>query len=247
MRMNSALGKSILALVRDGDYAHPGEEEAIRLALDPIPQRAGRRVLDAGCGRGGTARFVQDAGWGRVSGLDIEGDSVRRAQALHPDLSFATCDVLDVADHFPSGFDLIYAFNAYYAFPNQPGALSALRSVAAPDGRLVIFEYIDRGDFSRSNFMRLDEGMHWRPIRLETFANLLAETGWRQEEVRSLDAEYERWYASLVRRIEAKREAIVALADEEIYRHVLLVYATLLEAIREKSLGGAVVYARAGS
>lgn len=26
MRMNPALGKSILALVRDGDYAHAGEE-----------------------------------------------------------------------------------------------------------------------------------------------------------------------------------------------------------------------------
>ena len=30
--MNSYLGKQILALVRDGDYAHAGEEEAIELA-----------------------------------------------------------------------------------------------------------------------------------------------------------------------------------------------------------------------
>jgi hypothetical protein len=30
-KMNSPEGKAILALVRDGDYAHPGEEEAKRV------------------------------------------------------------------------------------------------------------------------------------------------------------------------------------------------------------------------
>lgn len=32
--MNSYLGQRILSLVREGDYAHAGEEEAIDLARD---------------------------------------------------------------------------------------------------------------------------------------------------------------------------------------------------------------------
>jgi SAM-dependent methyltransferase len=245
MRMNSALGKSILALVRDGDYAHAGEEEAIRLTLDPVPKIAGQRILDAGCGRGGTARYVQDHGWGRVSGFDIEGESVQRAQSLHPDLTFATCDVLEVARHFLPGFDLIYSFNAFYAFPDQPGALRALRSVASPGARLVIFEYVNRGGFDQSAFARLDEGAHWHPLDLVAFPDLLKETGWQLETVRQLDAEYERWYVDLVRRIESKHDAIVTLAGEEAYAHTHRVYQTLLETVQKRALGGAIVYARA--
>jgi len=244
MRMNSALGKRILALVRDGDYAHAGEEEAIRLTLEPLPHSSEQRVLDAGCGRGGTARFVQDAGWGQVSGFDIEGESVRRAQSLHPDLTFATCDVLDVARHFAPGFDLIYAFNAYYAFPHQPGALRALRSVAEPGGHLVIFEYVDRGGFDQSEFARLDEGAHWRPLKLETFSKDLEKAGWLLEQLRPLDTEYECWYTALVQRIEAKYDSIVALAGEEAYQHTHCVYQTLLETIQKKVLGGAIVYTK---
>jgi cyclopropane fatty-acyl-phospholipid synthase-like methyltransferase len=53
--MNSFLGKQVLSLVRDGDFAHAGEREAIELAMGSVPKDAGQHVLDAGCGRGGTA------------------------------------------------------------------------------------------------------------------------------------------------------------------------------------------------
>ena len=42
----------ILSLVREGDYAHPGEEEAILLTLDPLKKDPNRVVLDVGCGLG---------------------------------------------------------------------------------------------------------------------------------------------------------------------------------------------------
>lgn len=246
MRMNSALGKSLLALVREGDYAHAGEEEAIRLALESVPRDVNRRVLDAGCGRGGTARYVQDMDWGRVSGFDIEAESVKRAQSLHPDITFAACDVLDVEKHFNEPVDLIYSFNAFYAFPDQPGALCALRSVAKPGARLVIFEYTDLGGFDQSEFARLDEGAHWRPIVPATFGAMLQQAGWTLESVRTLDEEYERWYATLVARIESKRGAIISLAgDVSAYDHMHRVYQTLLDTVRRKTLGGAVILARA--
>ena len=53
MNMNSFEGKRILALIRDGDYAHAGEEEAIECALGSIPKDSRDWMLDVGCGRGG--------------------------------------------------------------------------------------------------------------------------------------------------------------------------------------------------
>jgi cyclopropane fatty-acyl-phospholipid synthase-like methyltransferase len=59
MRMNEFEGKEILATVRSEDFAHAGEEEAIELVFKDITKQADRKILDAGCGRGGSANYVR--------------------------------------------------------------------------------------------------------------------------------------------------------------------------------------------
>ncbi|WP_156411958.1 methyltransferase domain-containing protein, partial [Legionella bozemanae] len=66
--------KQILAMLREGDFAHPGETEAIELSLSPIAKNSEARLLDVGCGLGGTAHYVQKKGWGTVTGVDIDSD-----------------------------------------------------------------------------------------------------------------------------------------------------------------------------
>ena len=96
MNMNSFEGKRILALIRDGDYAHAGEEEAIERALRSIPKNPRNWILDVGCGRGGSAEYLRRHGWGNLVGIDRENDSIEYAKAIYPDVEFHTCDVLDV-------------------------------------------------------------------------------------------------------------------------------------------------------
>src|SRR5882672_4946347 len=93
-RMNSPLGKRILATVRGADFAHAGEAEAIALALDTWPKMPTARILDAGCGRGGTADAIQRAGWGNVTGFDIDAESIAEARLTYLAVSFFACDVL---------------------------------------------------------------------------------------------------------------------------------------------------------
>ena len=50
MNMTSFEGKRILALIRDGDYAHAGEEEGIERSFRSIPKNADSWLLDVGCG-----------------------------------------------------------------------------------------------------------------------------------------------------------------------------------------------------
>ena len=64
MNMNSFEGKRILALIRDGDYAHAGEEEAIERAFRSIPKDPRQWLLDVGCGRGGSGDYLLRNGWG---------------------------------------------------------------------------------------------------------------------------------------------------------------------------------------
>src|SRR5207248_1914854 len=111
MRMNSFQGKQLLALIREGDYAHAGEKEAIEIALRSYPKQPDRLILDVGCGRGGTAKYVQDQCWGTVTGLDTDPDSIAHAGRVNPGMQFYACDVVDAASIVARQFDLIYLFN----------------------------------------------------------------------------------------------------------------------------------------
>ncbi len=244
MQMNSFAGKQLLSLVRRGDYAHAGEEEAIELALRTYSRRPARRVLDAGCGRGGTAWYVQDRGWGTVVGIDREPESIARARQVYPGIEFHACDVVEAPAVLEGPFDLVYLFNSFYAFADQPGALAALAEVAHESGRLLLFDYVDRGGFDAEALPADDGPLIPRPIQPRTIGWMLAEAGWDTVEVEDLSARYEGWYAALLGRIDARRAEIVRLAGSEAFESMRGQYAGLLAAIRGGTLGGALVHAR---
>jgi SAM-dependent methyltransferase len=240
--MNSYLGKKILALVREGDFAHAGEEEAIALALAALPKDSTRRVLDAGCGRGGTAAYMQEHGWGRVTGIDIEPNSIAYASTTYPASHFVRCDIGDVAGHVPDDFDLVTLFNVLYALPDQSSALRALASRVKPNARLMIFDYVDPGHYGQTPLRDGEIPFLPNPPMLAKLSELLRNGGWRLQSVADLTGDYVRWYAELVAKIEAKRSGIEALADSDGYAHVLSLYSGLLAAVRDGRLGGALIY-----
>lgn len=242
-RLNSPLGKRILAVARGGDYAHPGEEDAIRITLRGSAGTTDGRWLDAGCGRGGTADFIARAGWAEVSGFDIDGASVDEARGRFPDVRFYTCAIEDAAERIPGKFDLIYSFNAFYAFPDQPGALSNFAALAEPGGSLVIFDYMDRGGFADSALARNPEASHWRPIDAERMRDWLEASGWRLEIFENLDREYERWYLWLTERFESRRAELLAVAPIEAIDYARSFFSEVLRAIRIGVLGGGIVRA----
>lgn len=244
-RLNSPLGKRILATTRAGNYAHPGEEEAIVKTLAPFVRGADAHWLDAGCGRGGTAAFIMQKGWAKVTAFDIDAVSIEEARAAYPEVCFHACGVLDAPRAISEKFDLLYAFNAFYAFPEQAASLQALRTLTTDSSTLVLFDYIDRGGFYKLPMAQWDEAHHWHPIDLQIFEKTLANSGWKLETTHDLDADYIRWYEWLLSRFETRREALLEFAPIEAVDHTKAFFTLLLEAIRSRVLGGGIVVARA--
>ena len=243
--MNSATGKRLLALVRDGDYAHPGEEEAIRLLLAGLQPDGRRRVLDAGCGGGGTAAWVQGRGYGAVTGIEIDAETVRLARERHPEVEIVTGDLQRAADVLNGPFALVYSMTVLYAVPDQRAALTQLVALAAPGAELRLLEYADPdGRFAAATSGRSSYSW-WRPLDPSRLHELLAGTGWALEESRDLRLEFERWYVELRARIAARREAIVELFGAEWFAFASAEYAGVLEMVRAGELGGLFVRARA--
>lgn len=238
MDMNSPIGKAILALVRKADYAHAGEEEAIDIVFKDIPKDPERLLLDVGCGRGGTAQYVQQKRWGKVLGVDIDSDSIDYAKKTYSDVEFAVADVMRLAQGLSRQFDIIYLFNAFYAFLNHRGVLEQLHALSRKSGQIIIFDYLLKSQ-AREKFPFKE----WNPLDLSVIQSIFSAVGWRVIRQNDISALYEKWYEELVARIEAASNSIITFAGREWFDFVHSFYQRILDAIKEGFLGGAIVYA----
>ncbi len=236
--------KQLLAFARDGDFAHPGEIEAIQLAMDPIPKNKSQRLLDVGCGLGGTADYLQRHGWGEVEGIDLDNELIQYAKSHYSNVSFIQGDILQPDRYLPKTFQVIYCFSAFFSFKSQLDALLQLSQVAADDCELMIFDY------SRPSATQLANPFPWakpssrfQPIYLPELKEQLLQSGWHFKTHIDVSHQFETWYTQLLLRFEMKRDEIIGQFDEFIFEQMVAGYKELLLSINEKKIGGIIVYA----
>lgn len=102
---------------------------------------AGTRLLDVGCGGGYIAREMARRG-ARVVGIDISPRMVEHARAQEAEaplgIEYHVGDAAEVAERFPAGsFELAASCLALQDMPDPAAALSGIREVLRPGGRLV--------------------------------------------------------------------------------------------------------------
>jgi SAM-dependent methyltransferase len=242
--MNNATGKRLLALVRDGDYAHPGEEEANELLFAGVQPDPRRRVLDAGCGGAGTAAWVQARGLGAVTGLEIDASTARLARERHPEVTVVEGDLQRAGEALSGPFDLTYSMTAVYAAPDHAAVFGELGALAAPGADLRLLEYAD--PYGRFASVTASDPCWawWHPVVPRELAEILTTAGWTPTCIRDLHPEFLLWYRDLCARIAAKRSEITMAFGSGWYDFVAREYAGILEMVRAGVLGGVLVRAR---
>ncbi|MEY4297861.1 MAG: hypothetical protein RLZZ423_1040 [Cyanobacteriota bacterium] len=120
------------------DFVH----ELVRWSgLDQLP--AGSRVLDVGCGIGGSARILaRDYGF-EVLGISISPGQIARARALTPEglpCRFAVMDALalELAD---GSFDAVWSVEAGPHMPDKQRYADELLRVLRPGGLLAVADW----------------------------------------------------------------------------------------------------------
>jgi len=247
IQMRSLDGKKAMAMVRGADFAHPGDEHAIDLVFKHLPRDPSKRVLDAGSGLGATANAIRHEGWGKVTGIDVEKGVVVYANETYPKCNFVHGDVAKADEVLEPGFDIVVSFNAFSRFPDQGAALEALARVAAPEARLAIFDYVDRGEYASNPILENAKPFIPHPIHLDKIEHLLEKHGWHLFTIEPMHAQFATWYAELVERIEANEAKIKERTHEGFFEHMLTLYTQVATAVRENRLGGAIVRAGHGS
>jgi phthiocerol/phenolphthiocerol synthesis type-I polyketide synthase E len=116
---------------------------SVRLAFELIGDTdlSGRRVLDVGCGRGGTARLLAEHCGAHVSGLDLSPEAVAfcRRTHRHPHVSFEVGD----AERLPfddRAFDAVTNVESSHTYPNLRAFYGEVARVLKPGG---VFLYTD--------------------------------------------------------------------------------------------------------
>ena len=120
------------------DFVH----ELVRWSgLDQLPP--GSRVLDVGCGIGGSARILaRDYGF-HVLGISISPGQIQRAQQLTPaglNCQFAVMDALNL--ELPDqGFDAVWSVEAGPHMPDKQRYADELLRVLKPGGLLAVADW----------------------------------------------------------------------------------------------------------
>jgi MPBQ/MSBQ methyltransferase len=127
------------------DEFHTGGRSGTLAALAHLPRRAGMRVLDAGCGLGGTARYLASERDCDVTGIDLTAEYVETARRLTEQLrlghrcTFHKGSVLamPVAD---ASFDAAVTIHTAMNVANRERFYTELARTLRPGATLVSFD-----------------------------------------------------------------------------------------------------------
>jgi SAM-dependent methyltransferase len=149
----------------------------VRAVTDTVgpPERAGR-LLDFGSGTGTIARPLRALGYDVAC---VEPDTAMR-DALEAD-GFATASGLE--GHQPESVDAVYSMNVLEHIEDDAGALTGLRAVTRPGGRLVLYV-----PALQSLFSAMDRKVgHLRRYRRRRLEALVDAAGYRVDRCRYVD------------------------------------------------------------
>jgi ubiquinone/menaquinone biosynthesis C-methylase UbiE len=116
---------------------------SVRLALELVGETdlTGKRVLDVGCGRGGTVALIADLFDATVTGVDLSPEAV--AFCLRTHLGEALHFEVGDAENLPfedEAFDAVTNIESSHTYPNLRAFLNEVRRVLTGDG---LFLYTD--------------------------------------------------------------------------------------------------------
>ena len=153
--------------------------------------KGGAKVLDVGCGFGGTSRYLAKALGpdSQVTGITLSPKQVERGTELAqeqgvPNVKFMVKDALKM-DFADNSFDVVWACESGEHMPDKKAYINEMMRVLKPGGKFVMACWCQR-DESKGAFDKRDkrdlnylyeEWSHPFFVSIETFANFIGETG----------------------------------------------------------------------
>lgn len=168
-----------------GYYALPRADVVAQL-----PRPVGR-VLDVGCGEGGAAAPLRQAGATRITGIELLSEPAARAREVYDEVCVG--DALACLSGLEGPFDTILCYDVLEHLYDPLALLTGLRRLASAGGRLhvsvpnashvsLLRDLVVRGTFGYEPFGHRD-ATHLRWFTRRDITALVGEAGWAVQRV----------------------------------------------------------------
>lgn len=236
----------ILSEIRGGDFAHAGDSDSIEMVLDQIFRiknpdfLTGKKILDAGCGFGGTADFIRKRTLSNVYGIDTDKAAVDHGSKKYPDCNFYLGNLLTPQISFKNiKFDMIFMFNVLYSVDNKIDAIKSFCDVLNMGGIISIFDYFD---FTSGNFKTVPDldNKEISPVNLDSFLSGIKEFNFKALLKLDMSNLYLEWYD---RDIDKLNEKIGTISLNESFqlRKIIETFSSIRDLISQKKIGGGLI------
>lgn len=237
----------LLFELRGGDFAHPGDRDAINLILDDLKElksnTSSQKVLDVGCGFGGTLDYLKQQGFDNLHGIDHDVHAIEHALKKYSKIAFHKGD----ANYLPAPlknqfFDIITLVSVLYSIEKPSALFDELNNITQKGALLVLFDYTTTSHTTFSQFDFAGKKMH--PLNLTTIKQELDQKGWNIVKQRDLSQQFINWYDVFLKTLLSKKEALLEKFSPQTFNQVYQTFLYLLEKMRQQDMGGAVLYAQ---
>lgn len=217
---------TILELVWGKGHMAPGGTDNIRKLVNGL-DLSGKKVLDIGCGLGGSDLFLAKEFGAEVIGVDLEAPLVARAKGYareagledQVDFQLVTAGPFKFADET---FDVVMSSGAYTQTKDKKGIFTETLRVLKPGGTMTCYEWMKpTGTLSREMLHWFElEGLTYELETIEAHLILLQDIGF----INVAGKDDQGWYAEEApRELElitgALKERIVEALGQEKFDH----------------------------
>jgi len=176
------------------DFVSTGGLESTTAICATLNLTPGIRVLDVGCGIGGSAFHMTRNYGAHVTGVDllhplVEQGQRRAAQRGITNVRFIANNIID-AELPEASFDLIYSRDAIMYNEDKAAVFQRLRSLLAPGGRLFISDYGRGPDPLAPDFTDYVAETGYYLLQAEEYAAALEEAGFSNAAAEDKTAEF---------------------------------------------------------
>jgi ubiquinone/menaquinone biosynthesis C-methylase UbiE len=160
-------------------------EATTRETLARLTLRPGERLLDVGCGTGALLERLSRSPGIQLTGVDPVPEMLAIARRRLPSEVELCAGWAEQLPFDRERFDVVVSCNAFHYFREPLAALSEIRRVLAPGGRLVLTDWCD--DYLACRvcdlYLRLFNQAHVKVYRRQECLRLLREAGYQGVDV----------------------------------------------------------------
>jgi 2-polyprenyl-3-methyl-5-hydroxy-6-metoxy-1,4-benzoquinol methylase len=163
------------------------QERVVRGWLEEMG-RHDLKLVEAGCGSGWMCETLSD--YGRVTGVDISDEVLRRAARRLPQVKFIAGDFTQVALETGS-YDFVVSLETLAHVPDQPAFVAKMASVLKPGGQLMLATQ-NRPALERNHHIPAPQPCqlrHW--TNREELRTLIEDAGFEIEDLFSITPKFD--------------------------------------------------------